>query len=431
MKKETVLWFMIVAAAAAAAVALAPVLLYTMPTVYPTGTTIYKREKCWNGYTIYGYGADPDNPKPAIANLIDMNGNVVHKWENIQGFPYKVFPGGYIMGATAYHTKTNDLIQMDWNGKVVWRYKDAKQHHDFQREGNPVGYYAPGMMPNVKGGKTMFLWGDGMFVDCRIYEVDWDGKVLWEWIGNDHISQIKPGFQLTINTASWLGPNKWYEQGDERFHPDNIICDNTFGDVIFIISRKTGDIVWKVGPDYSKMPQLKELGLNLVNDLGGQVGGMIHHAHMIPKGLPGEGNILVFNNGRPYSIVMEFSPKTYQVVWEYSGVAIGYGPSHSLAHSFFSGSISSAQRLPNGNTLICEGDDGRLFEVTKDLETVWEFINPYVFYSWKEGGKMTNASYRAYRVPYDWVPQLKKPVEVMVEPLDNSQFKVKPAYGRY
>ena len=105
MKKETVLWFMIVAAAAAAAVALAPVLLYTMPTVYSTGTTIYKREKCWNGYTIYGYGADPDNPKPAIANLIDMNGNVVHKWENIQGFPYKVFPGGLSSGAVRPTTR--------------------------------------------------------------------------------------------------------------------------------------------------------------------------------------------------------------------------------------------------------------------------------------------------------------------------------------
>ena len=44
---------------------------------------------------------------------------------------------------------------------------------------------------------------------------------------------------------------------------------------------------------------------------------------------------------------------------------------------FFSPHISGAQRLRNGNTLICEGGFGRIFEVTKKGETVWEFSNPY------------------------------------------------------
>ena len=35
------------------------------------------------------------------------------------------------------------------------------------------------------------------------------------------------------------------------------------------------------------------------------------------------------------------------------------------------------QRLPNGNTLICEGDFGRLFAVTADGKLVWDFVNPY------------------------------------------------------
>ena len=50
--------------------------LLAMPTVYPTGTTIYNPKKCWNGYTIF----------PAInhgAVLIDMNGNVVKNWKMI------------------------------------------------------------------------------------------------------------------------------------------------------------------------------------------------------------------------------------------------------------------------------------------------------------------------------------------------------------
>ncbi len=64
-----------------------------------------------------------------------------------------------------------------------------------------------------------------------------------------------------------------------------------------------------------------------------------------------------------------------------------------------SGFISSAQRLPNGNTLITEGADGRIFEVTSEHEIVWEYISPYY-----GKGRNHNMVYRAYRLPYDWVP---------------------------
>jgi len=36
-----------------------------------------------------------------------------------------------------------------------------------------------------------------------------------------------------------------------------------------------------------------------------------------------------------------------------------------------------AQRLPNGNTLITESSFGRFFEVTKQGEIVWEYVNPF------------------------------------------------------
>jgi len=87
---------------------------------------------------------------------------------------------------------------------------------------------------------------------------------------------------------------------------------------IAIISRETGEIVWRVGPDYSPGNPEDKLG---------QIIGQ-HHAHMIPKGLPGEGNILVLDNGgiggygdskiRAYSRVLEFNPVTMEIVWEYS-----------------------------------------------------------------------------------------------------------------
>jgi hypothetical protein len=63
-----------------------------------------------------------------------------------------------------------------------------------------------------------------------------------------------------------------------------------------------------------------------------------------------------------------------------------------------------------------------LLEVTPEHEVVWEFINPYLerFF-----GKIANNSiYRAYRIPYEWVPQLSKPQEVEVEPLDVAHFRV-------
>jgi hypothetical protein len=61
--------------------------------------------------------------------------------------------------------------------------------------------------------------------------------------------------------------------------------------------------------------------------------------------------------------------------------------------------------LPNGNTLITEGSDGRIFEVTVDHEIVWEYINPYKGSTEIPGMNMV---YRAYRVPYEWIPQLEK-----------------------
>jgi hypothetical protein len=113
-----------------------------------------------------------------------------------------------------------------------------------------------------------------------------------------------------------------------------------------------------------------------------------HDAHWIPSGHPGGGHLLIFNNGnrRPqgeYSSIDELvlpvdaqgryalSPgKLYEPdepVWSYVAPE---------AESFYSMLISGAQRLANGNTLICEGLSGRVFEVTPANITVWEFVNP-------------------------------------------------------
>ncbi|WP_432630100.1 aryl-sulfate sulfotransferase [Brotaphodocola sp.] len=436
--------------------------------VYPMGTTIYDPEKAWSGYTLMqcqGIGAV----------LVDMNGNVKKVWKDVQGFPNKLLPGGYLMGSLGlrdpkfgYQDQT-DVVEVDWDGKVVWKFDKkelvdddgdkrwiARQHHDYQREGNPVGYYVPGMEAKTESGNTLILCHEDVYnkkisehrlLDDVFIEVDWEGNIVWEWHANKHFNEL--GFSeiaknvlarnpnihengggqsdwMHINSMSVLGPNKWYDAGDERFNPENIIWDAREANIMAIISKKTGKIVWKIGPDFTESKELRIIG---------QIIGQ-HHCHMIPKGLPGEGNILLFDNGgwagygmpsrcsrdggkadlRDHSRVLEIDPTTLEVVWEFSGRTFG-GMMGIVADSkFYSPLISSAQRLPNGNTLICEGCYMRMFEVTPDKEVVWEFIAPF------KG--MREMVYRAYRYPYDYVPQLEKPVETPVVRLDNHDFRV-------
>jgi hypothetical protein len=241
------------------------------------------------------------------------------------------------------------------------------------------------------------------------------------------MTQGKFGDWMHINSISTLGPNKWYDGGDQRFHPDNIIWDGRETNITAITDRKSGKIVWQVGPDFTATEALRKMGQ--------QVGQ--HHAHLIPRGLPGEGNILVFDNGgqagygtpnpgaptgngnarRDFSRIIEYDPITLEVVWQYPPPGPGF--MGSGGGFFYSSFMSSVQRLPNGNTLITEGSDGRIFEVTGEHEIVWEYLSPYA-----SGKQKTCLIYRAYRVPYEWVPQVERPREISIPRTDNTRFRV-------
>ncbi|MBN2239171.1 MAG: aryl-sulfate sulfotransferase [Dehalococcoidales bacterium] len=448
-------------------------------TLYPTGTTVYDPEKAWNGYTVFQ--AHMFENKSSFAVLIDMNGNVVNQWKGLDGIPNKMLPGGYVMGNTGsrdskYGSQDQlDLVQVDWEGNIVWQFNKyqrirdgrkkpqwmARQHHDFQREGNPVGYYVPGMDPLTDRGNTIILSHKNLvntkisekpLLDDAIIEVTWEGEIVWEWLCSDHFEEMNftedakntlsrspgmvgsgaRGYDWThINSMSTLGPNRWYDAGDERFHPDNIIWDGRQTNIIAIIDKKTGKLVWQIGPEYNTSPELKKLGWII-----GQ-----HHAHMIPRGLPGEGNILVFDNGgqagygasnpgapqgvgvarRDHSRILEFDPITLEVKWTNVPGFVGPGGPgpRPKSVSIYSGHISSAQRLPNGNTLITEGASGHLIELTPELDIVWDYVSPYF-------SKQFNANhvYRAYRLPYEWVPQVARPEETAIEMIDKSTFRV-------
>lgn len=403
------------------------------------------------------------------AILVDMQGKEVQRWHPLNPFPVKMLPGGSVMGYRGAgldrRQDSPSLVQLSWCGAEEWRWDGApygeqpppggaRVHHDYQRQGNPVGYPAPGAEAIVNGyaAKTWLLVhneppyeltkhiaGPFALEDDSIVEVDGSGKIVWRWNAWEHFEQmgfddvaklaiktvqvpvpvsLGGGFTETdwqhVNAISLLGPNKWYEAGDWRFHPDNIIMDGRSSNLIWIVARHgdptgqkrwaEGDIVWKTGPDYGVgNPEYK------IGQIIGQ-----HTAHMIPAGLPGAGNILVFDNGglagfgsllpglppfwpvklRSYSRAIEYNPVTFEKVWEYTNETDDTEDGGD--RRFMSWFISSVQRLKNGNTLITEGNSGRVFEVTREGEMVWEYISPF--------GARGNLVYRAYRYPESYLP---------------------------
>jgi hypothetical protein len=390
-------------------------------------------EPC-NGYTVM-------SKSEGNAFLIDMDGNVIHTWSLI-GFPPKMLTEGDLLGGYNQFTMDEDtcVAQEDWNGTIVWEFYNwdngsARQHHDLEREGNPVGYYAPGQ-DFVDKGKTLVLAHSTVkntsiskwpLDDDVIYEVDWNGSLTgYEWHAADHFQEM--GFDiwakfgiyfqklpyimrtkimgwLHVDSISELGENQWYDNGDNRFNPHNIIICSRHAGFIAVIERSSGKIIWRVGPDYSR------------KTIQGQKLGPIigpHQAHIIPKGLPGAGNILVFDNGgfagygilglpcryiRFYSRVIEFNPLTYDIVWEYENKTGPIFQRNGNDSRFFSILMGSAQRLPNGNTLICDGNQEKVFEVTPEKNIVWEYTYPGGL-----GKYLIKDIYRAYRVPPEWVP---------------------------
>ena len=433
------------------------------PTVFPTGTTLYDPSKCDSGYTLF-------MGRQIGAILINMNGKVVRQWKDFMGMPCKMIKGGHILGSLAARDAAiasqdfADVTMIDWDGNVEWTFNKydhvndpdgiewaARQHHDYQMEGNPVGYPVPGQEVTPDFGKMLILTHKDvnkpkisphqLLDDCLI-EIDREGNILWEWSVIDHFNEfgfteeqknamyrdptMRPtgqGDLFHINCASYVGPNHWYDEGDERFNPQNIIMDSRECNIMFIVSHETGEIVWQVGPDFTKTPELRIFG-TIVGP---------HHTHMIPKGLPGEGHIMVYDNGgwagygapnqfsktglkvsrRDGSRVVEFDPTTLEIVWECKGEEIGATDAPFTTHYFYSPLTSDAQRLPNGNTFICEGTSGRFMEFTPDNELVWEYNYPRLG---------SGLIYRAYRIPYDWVPQLPEQEEVAIERIDNTEY---------
>lgn len=431
------------------------------PSVYPTGTTIYDPAKAYNSYVLFVGGDD-------VTRLIDLNGKVVHEWK--YGGQPAVFIDPALTGGERGHVfvtleseqgKGTDLIpgqantsirktvgELDWEGHVVWRFGAkapdgrAQQHHDIARlpNGNTL------VLANLLHPRPGFA--AAQLLDDVVYEVNPAGEIVWSWTASDHLDEI--GFSpeelkllkgtagadfLHVNNLKPVGPNHWFDEGDQRFAPDNLIFDSRNANFVAIIDRKTGKIVWTLGPHFPAASQdaggFSKTIPRPVDQISGQ-----HDAQIIPKGLPGAGNLLVFDNqgegGYPHapvtvtggSRVVEVNPATKEIIWQYSGVSSG-----NPGWTFRSTHISCARRLPNGNTFIDEGQIGRFFQVTPSGEIVWEYLNPY-----PRRGKDTETGqptvnynvYRAQPVPYDWAPAGTPHDKIAVVPPENTTFHLAP-----
>ena len=430
------------------------------PSVFPTGVTRYDPTEAFNCDVLF---TAADNR----TYLINMDGQVLHRWKQ-GGFPSKMIdptliggvrgqigvqvslvPAGSSAGGIGLIPGQKGIFRdltfgyVSWSGHVLWKWGTqapggaALQHHDWELLPNGDTLLLSSRVTRLKG------FGDRAMLDPVIYEIDSGGRIVWRWVASEHLREL--GFTgsrlrvmerkadadyLHMNTASELGPNRWAAAGDSRFAPDNVLISSRDGNFIAIISRKTGRIVWRIGPDFATRKRLYSFGgapkpPYRVTGFSGQ-----HDAGMIAQGLPGAGDILLFDDegegGYPPatlpvisgSRVLEINPMTREVVWQYAG---------GDKASFFSSFLGSAQRLPNGNTLIDEGMWGRFFQVTPKGKIVWEYVSPFTGALMPGSIGAVRWVYRIQAVPYDWVPKGVKQSQWPVRPPALTAFHISPS----
>jgi hypothetical protein len=348
-----------------------------------TGLTFHNPAASAKGYTIVTPNAEN------ATYLIDMAGQVVHAWRypQFRGFYGRLLPNGNLIllgtgsditpppppeGRAPNWTETvrriggnsTHVVELDWDGNVVWQYENHDIHHDFVRlaSGNTLVatfiQLPDEVARSVRGGyRERFL---PPMVSDDFVEVDPAGKEV-----------------RRVNLWKLLDPRRDpicpLERRVEWTHTNSLDVDAA-GRILFscratsrigIISADGESMEWKYGfPDISHQ----------------------HHATFLRNG-----NVQVFDNGmhrrgNPRSSIAEIDPRTNAMVWQYTA---------DPDIQFLSAHISGADRLAGGNVLICEGATGRLFEVTPKKEIVWEWTSPFSHRA--PTGQMMNWIFRAYR----------------------------------
>ena len=391
------------------------------------GLMLNNTSKAYAGYTLM-------SPLHSTATyLLNNAGQYVHKWTSTgePGRSSYLLENGHMIRASAMPNvgpstgggEGGRIEEYDWAGNLVWgfNYYSATYiaHHDFKvlPNGNVLilasekktyaEVIAAGFNPALLDAS---ITTQGYMLPDYLVEVkptgSSSGDVVWEWHIWDHMIQdfdaSKNNYGVVANHPELIDVNGVANNKIQQFwnHAngidynaglDQIMISIRGNSELFVIDHGTttaqsashaggsrgkgGDILYRWG-----YAQQYDRGTSAERKLYQQ-----HHTHWIEPGLPGAGNILIYNNGigRGYSTVDEIVPPV-DAAGNYS-IASGaaYGPTSALwtytgtpPASFYSAEISGAQRLPNGNTLITEGIKGNLFEVTSAGETVWRYVNP-------------------------------------------------------
>ena len=442
-----------------------------------TGLSYWDRDRAFEGYTVFAAQGN------GTTYALDMAGNVVHSWP-IGGNPRLLDNGNLFARDT-----DGSFHEVDWDGNTVWSYKETRpnyvSHHDYVRAFNPkLGAPTTFYIANrdVTQEECIALGCDpandytGAQIDT-IVEVDMDGNVIWEWRFVDHLVQDRypdkadyvgegktiadyPG-RLNVNLPGRPVRRDWLHLNAMDYNQDldQVMFDTVQGEVYIVDHGNTfvpgdpeaslalaagpkGDLLYRFGDParYGQGDPPRVLEDWTMSSPGHKQIGGVHDIQWIDEGLPGAGNLLLFNNAQylfermPQSYVFEINPyldadgndtgryvnppDAGYTVWESDNLRNTHKLPKNLSNqivwmygsrsgqNFFSHIGSGAQRLPNGNTLICADTEGHIFEVTADGDLVWEYINPVttdgeIVAEMIDAPPMHNPVFRAFRYSAD------------------------------
>jgi len=383
--------------------------LLCAPAAAQDGVTLFQSFTDTTTYLINQAGSVvrswPSSATPALSVYLLPDGDMV-RTQNLSGFPSGGAGGG--------------IERLSYDGAVEWAYSyftaTEIPHHDIEvlPNGNVlmIVWEELGIGAALALGRNPLNVGNNFMPDA-IYEVQQTGPttgdIVWEWHAVDHIIQdydsSLPGFGVVADHPELININygpagDWLHVNAIDYHPqfDQIALSVPRFHEMWIIdhSTTTAEAAGHTGGTYGKGGDLLyRWGNPAAYDRGtpsDQVFYSCHDVQWVEPGRPGEGNLTILNNGvgRPtgnYSSVDEWTPPV-DGAGNYTLVgSAAYGPGalaweYSDPGGFFSNIMSGAQRLESGNTLVCEATSGRLFEVTPDGTTVWNYINPFPGLNW-------------------------------------------------
>ena len=408
----------------------------------PTVGLIVNEPQAARGYTLI------NTFRSSSVYLIDHLGRKVHTWkiEEDEIKIAKLLENGNLMVRLAGHNDNgNDRVaELDRTGNIIWEYPYGNMHHDFLKlpNGNVL------MLMNklltspeaITVGARLKLTSGRRFWYDYLVEVKPtgpnSGEVVWQWSVMDHLVQDndpnKPNYGPIAEHPERIDINYTLHQQPLRRHFTylNALDYNPALDQIMISARNYSEL-WIIdhnttteeaaGPKGDLLYRWGNPRAHGNGDYQDQQLFRQHTTHWIPQGLPGAGNVLIFNNGheyngldRNYSTIDEIllppsNDNAYQLEPGYNFTAPQRQWSYSASNTadFYSPTMSGAQRLPNGNTQICGGAGdvvGVIFQVTPDGTTVWKYINPVSINGPPayQGDQVRDNTYETYRAP--WYP---------------------------